>query len=116
MVAPVAVTVIEVVYVPAESPVTLAATESDPGPVPEAGDTESHGTALDAFQLKVPVPVLLMLTVWADGFAPPCVPEKLRLLGVRPMVGINGALNVRATMTVCGVFVAPVAVMVTGAV
>ena len=31
------------------------------------------------------------------------------------MVGIKGAVSVRVTMTVCGVFVAPVAVIVTGA-
>ena len=41
--------------------------------------------------------------------------EKLRLVGVRPMVGINGAVSVKVTMTVCGVFVAPVAAMVKGA-
>jgi hypothetical protein len=57
------VTVIEVLYVPAESPLTLAATAREPDPVPEAGETESHGTALDAFQLKVPLPVLLIVTV-----------------------------------------------------
>jgi hypothetical protein len=32
------------------------------------------------------------------------------------MVGTNGAVSVNVTITVCGVFVAPVAVMVTGAV
>ena len=32
------------------------------------------------------------------------------------MVGINGALSVKVAMTVCGVFVAPVAAIVTGAV
>lgn len=57
-----------------------------------------------------------IFTVWLEGLVPPWVAEKLRLLGVRPMVGINGALSVRATMTVCGVFVAPEAVMVTGVV
>ena len=107
---------IDVVYVPAESPVTLAVTASEPGPVPEAGETESHGTALDAFQLNVPVPVLLILTVWLEGLVPPCVAKKVRLVGVRPMVGTNGAVSVNVTMTVCGVFVAPVAVMVTGVV
>ena len=63
LVAPVPETVIEVVYVPAESPDTLAITASELAPVPEAGDNESHGTAVEAFQLNVPVPVLLMLTV-----------------------------------------------------
>ena len=42
--------------------------------------------------------------------------EKLRLVGARPIVGINGAVSVRVTVTVCGVFVAPVAATVTGVV
>ena len=62
-VAPVPETVMAVVYVPAESPVTLAVTASELAPVPEAGETESQGTELEALQLNVPVPVLLMLTV-----------------------------------------------------
>jgi hypothetical protein len=90
-------------------------TETDPGPVPDAGETESHGAVLDAFQLKLPVPELLMLTVWPDGVVPPWVAEKLRLVGVIPIVGINGAVSVKVTMTVCGVFVAPVAAIVNGA-
>jgi hypothetical protein len=115
-VAPVPATVIDELYVPAESPVTLAVTTSEPGPVPEAGETESHAAVLDAFQLKVPVPVLLMLTVCADGLVPPWLAEKFRLVGARPMVGISGAVSVRVAITVCGVLVAPVAAMVKGAV
>ena len=71
LVAPVPVTVIEVVYVPAESPVTLALAASEPAPVPAAGETESQEAVLVAFQLKVPVPELVMLTVWAEGLVPP---------------------------------------------
>ena len=63
LVAPVPETVIDVVYVAAESPVTLAATAREPAPVPDAGDTDSHGTGLEAPQVNVPVPVLVMLTV-----------------------------------------------------
>ena len=63
LVAPVPETVIDVVYVPAESPVTLAVTAREPAPVPDAGDTDSHGTGLEAPQVNVPVPVLVMLTV-----------------------------------------------------
>ena len=70
-VAPVPATVMAVVYVPAESPVTLAVTAIAPTPVPEAGETVSHGTALEALQLNVPVPVLLTLMVWTDGLLPP---------------------------------------------
>jgi len=61
------------------------------------------------------VPVLVMLTLWPGGLAP-WVAEKLRLVGARPIVGINGAVSVRVTVTVCGVFVAPVAATVTGVV
>ena len=114
-VAPVPTTVIELVYVPAESPVTLGATASEPEPVPEAGETESQEAVLEAFQLRVPVPVLVMLTLWPGGLAP-WVAEKLRLVGARPIVGINGAVSVRATVTLCGVFVAPVAATITGVV
>ena len=71
LLAPLPVTVMEVVYVPAESPVALAVTANEPGPLPDAGETESQAAVLDAFQLKVPVPVLLMLTVWPEGLAPP---------------------------------------------
>ena len=62
-VAPVPRTVIELVYVPAESPVTLGATASEPEPVPEAGETESQEAVLEAFQFKVPVAELVMFTV-----------------------------------------------------
>ena len=55
LVAPVPVSVIEAVYVPAESPVTLAL-QRRPGPVPEAGETKSQEAVLEAFQLNVPAP------------------------------------------------------------
>ena len=40
--------------------------------------------------------------------------ENARVVGASPMVGTKGAVSVSVTMTVCGVFVAPVAAMVTG--
>ena len=70
-VAPVPVTVMEAVYVPAESPVTLAVAESEPGPVPDAGETASHEAVLVAFQFNVPVPEFVIFTVWAEGLVPP---------------------------------------------
>ena len=70
-VAPVPMTVIDAVYVPAESPVTLAVAENAPGPVPDAGVTASHEAVLVAFQLRVPVPELVMFTVWTEGLLPP---------------------------------------------
>ena len=71
LVAPVPVIVIDVLYVPAASPVTFAATPREPPPDPDAGETVSHDAALEAFQLSEPVPVLLMATVCAEGFTPP---------------------------------------------
>ncbi len=70
-VAPAPTTVIEAECVAAESPVTFAETVKDPGAVPEAGEIESHDAVLDAFQLNVPVPELLMFTVCAAGLLPP---------------------------------------------
>ena len=62
--------------------------------VPGAVDPEavriSHPALLPALQLIVPPPVFVMLTVWAEGFVPPCVPVKLRLDALRPIVGEGG--------------------------
>jgi hypothetical protein len=112
LVAPDPVTVIEAEYVAAESPATLAVTVKDPGAAPEIGDIDSHEAVLDALQLNVPVPVLLMFTTCAAGLLPPWVAEKARLVGTRLIV--CGAVSVRFTMTVFGVLVAPVAEIVMG--
>jgi len=37
--------------------------------------------------LSVPPPVLLMLTVWDSGLAPPCVATKESVVGLAPMAG-----------------------------
>ena len=69
-----------------------------PLPVPEAGDKVNHGTLSLALQVKVPPPVLLMLTAWAAGLAPPCVAVKERLVGLAPIIGGTGAaLTVKVT-------------------
>ena len=67
-----------------------ALTETVPLPVPEAGDTVSQAALSLALQLKVPPPVLLMLTVWAAGFVPPWVAVKDKLVGLAPMAGGTG--------------------------
>ena len=86
---------------------------AEPGALPEAGLRVSQVALSLTLQLKVPPPVLVMLTVWTEGFVPPCTPVKLRLVGLRPMVGGTGAaVTVKVTGTVCGVLVAPVAVTV----
>ena len=115
LVAPDPMTVMDAEYVAADSPVTFAVTVNDPGAVVEAGAIRSHGAAVDALQLNVPVPVLLMFTTCWAGLLPPWVAEKARLVGARPIVGICGAVSVSVTVTVCGVLVAPVAVIVRGA-
>ena len=82
-----------------------------PGAVPEAGLRLSQAPLSPTVQLSVPPPVLVMLTVLAAGFVPPCVPVNDRLVGLRPIVG-DAAATVSVTGTACGVFVAPVAVAV----
>ena len=62
-----------------------------PLPVPLAGDTVSHAALSLAVQLKVPPPVLLMLTVWAAGLLPPCWAVKEKLVGLAPIAGGTGA-------------------------
>ena len=39
-------------------------------PVPEAGDKVNQAALSPAFQFKVPLPVLLIVKVWAAGLAP----------------------------------------------
>ena len=92
----------------------LAVAVKEFGPVPDTGDRESQELGEFTLQLKVPVPELLIVTVCDAGLVPPCVAEKARLVGLRPIVGICGAVTVSATFTVCGVFVAPVPVTVIG--
>ena len=72
-VAPVAVTVTSVVYVPAASPVIDGVTVIVPAFVPLAGDTLSHVALSDAVQSIVPPPVLLTASVLAAGSEPPAV-------------------------------------------
>jgi len=62
-----------------------------PLPVPADGDTVNHAALSLAVQLKVPPPVLLMLTVWAAGLLPPCWAVKDKLVGLAPIVGGAGA-------------------------
>src|SRR2546423_1177145 len=80
-VAPVAVTVTSVVYVPAARPVIEGVTVIVPVFVPLAGDTLSHVALSDAVQSIDPPPVLLTDSVLAAGSEPPAVAEKDRLAG-----------------------------------
>jgi hypothetical protein len=59
-----------------------------PFPVPEAGLTVNQAALSLAVQVKVPPPVLLTLTVWVAGLAPPWVAAKARLVGLAPIAGL----------------------------
>ena len=69
----------------------VALTVTAPFPLPEAGETASQVVLGLALQLKVPPPVLLMLTVLVAGLVPPCVAAKERLVGLAPMAGDTGS-------------------------
>ena len=60
-----------------------------PAPVPNAGLTDSHAVLALALQLKVPPPVLLIVTVCAKGLPPPCWAVKDRLGGLAPIEGLT---------------------------
>ena len=58
-----------------------------PFPVPEAGVAVNQAALSLADQVKIPPPVLLMITVWVVGLAPPWVATKERLVGLAPIAG-----------------------------
>jgi hypothetical protein len=59
-----------------------------PAPVPDAGLSDSHVMLSLALQFKVPLPVLLMVKVCAEGLPPPCWAVKDRLVGLVPISGL----------------------------
>ena len=89
--APIALRVIFPVWLPAVRIPVVALTVTAPLPVPEAGEAASQVVSGLALQLKVPPPVLLMLTVWVAGLAPPWVAAKERLVELAPIAGDRGA-------------------------
>lgn len=110
--APVALRVIAALYVPVAKGLSVALTVTVPLPVPEAGLTVNQAALSLALQLKVPPPVLLMVTVWVAGLAPPCVAVKEKLAGLAPIAGGTGvAVTVNVTGTVTEE--APVALSIT---
>jgi hypothetical protein len=68
-VALVALTVISAVWVPAVREPVAAVAVIEPLPVPEVAEILSQ----DALSLTVQGPFELMVMVWADGLAAPCV-------------------------------------------
>ena len=73
LLAPVAATVTVPLYVPVESPLTLAPRENDPLFVPDAAGAPlsiNQGTDDVAVHVSVPVPVFVTVTTWPDGLVP----------------------------------------------
>ena len=71
LVAPVAVTMMVVEYVPAASPATIAVAVNEAGAVPETGESASHGAVVLTLQFNVPFPELEMATACPAGLLPP---------------------------------------------
>lgn len=115
---PVAVNVMAALYVPAASPDVLMVTEMGSVSavvVPETAFRVSHVALSLTDQDSVPLPVFVTFTVFAVGLPAPWMAVNERLAGLSPMVGFCTALTVRVTDMVLGVFVAPPAAIVIGA-
>ena len=74
-----------------------------PVPVPVPGVCPSQAASSLTLQLRVPPPVLLILSVCAAGFPPPWVAANDSVVGLAPMAGGTGAAaTVKATGMVTG--------------
>jgi len=78
-------------YVPTANEPVAALTLTAPLLVPVAGESVNQGALSLAVQVRVPPPVLLMLSVWAAGLPPPRWTVKEKLVGLAPMAGGTGA-------------------------
>ena len=75
-----------------------------PAPVPVPGVCQSQVASWLTPQLRVLLPVLLTVKVWAEGLLPPCCAVKDRVAGSMPMAGGTGAaVTVKETGIVTGV-------------
>ena len=84
-------------YVPTASPLLFAPTVNEPAFVPETADppfTLSQAAVDVAAQLRVPLPVFVIVTDWLVGLAPFCTAEKLINEGFRPILGVDGGGDV----------------------
>ena len=98
LVDPEAVMVMVALYVPATNPVRFTFAVTVPLLVPATGLRVSHAALLEAAQDKVPPAVLETVNVFETGLAPPVVPEKTRLLGLRAIFGAElMAVKIRVT-------------------
>src|SRR3954453_19478257 len=108
-VAPGAVKVTSVVYVPTARPVIVGVAVTVPGLVPLSGDTVSQEAFSAAVQLIEPDPVLLTDTGLGAGSVPPTVAVHPSVAGVTDRAGGGGGSPVSVTVTVFGEPVAPAA-------
>ena len=83
--------VTEPVWVPAAKAPVAACNVTVPLPVPEPALRVNQPAFSLALQVKVPPPVLRMLSVCAAGFLPPWIAVNARLVGLAPMAGGTGA-------------------------
>lgn len=101
-VAPLALTVISALYVPAVRPVlfTLATTV-----LPDCVAVNQLALSV-TLQLSVPAPVLLIVMLWFVGLLPVVVALKAKVVGENPITGFVGAVTVKVTGMVFGALVA----------
>ena len=91
--APTAVIPMLPLYVPTERPLIFAPTVNEPLFVPEAAEPPfrlSQAAVDAALQLRVPVPVFVIVTDCPFGLAPFCTAEKEIIDGFRPILGVDG--------------------------
>ena len=72
-------------------------TELEPVPVKTLGVNHVAFSEID--QLRVPAPVLLMVSVCALGLLPPCTPVNERVVALSPIVGVGAAVIESVTAT-----------------
>ena len=91
VVAPVAATVMVALKVPAANPVVFTLAVTVPLLVPDTGLRVNHAALSLAVQDKVPPPTFETTMDCAEGFVPPTVPAKPRLVVLSPMAGVEVA-------------------------
>ena len=88
LVDPEAATVMMALYVPAANPVRFTLVVTVPLLVPDRGLRVNHAALSFAVQDKVPPPTFETTMDCAEGFVPPTVPAKPRLVVLSPMAGV----------------------------
>ena len=92
------------VWLPVAKVPVVACNVTVPFPVPVPALRVNQPVVSLALQVKVPPPVLLILSVCAAGLLPPWIAVNARLVGLAPMAGGTGAaVTVKETGIVTGV-------------